>query len=93
MCLGPHPLLLLLLLLGEASTIVPSSHLGHRLQQNRQEGVTISPLCTYRGRHYALYRFLSISNEFCLQVYSTVYNLTALCTILLHWGLDGVDGP
>ena len=38
--------------------------------------------------NYALYRFLSISNKFCFQVYCTVYrywyNLTSMCTILPH---------
>ena len=48
-------------------------------------------LCT-GGQHYALYRFLSISNKFCFQVYCTVYNLTALCKVLPHWGLKGAGG-
>ena len=30
-------------------------------------------LCT-GGRHYALYRFLSISNKFCFQVYCTAFS-------------------
>ena len=48
-------------------------------------------LCT-GGRNYVLYRLLSISNKFCFQVYCTVYNLTALCTILPHWCLEGGGG-
>ena len=56
-------------------------------------GIVFFILCT-GGRHYALYRFLSISNKFCFQVYCTVYryNLTTLCTILPHWGLEGEGG-
>jgi len=47
---------------------------------------------------YVPYSLLLISNMFkftalCVQAYSTVYNLTSevttLCTILPHWGLEG----